>query len=124
MLTVTSIREHAEPDGSHVIEMGDEEAVIPADCVVRVQAALQVALSNRVMAQARRLDVPTEATLSLIELHLLEARPAPKGTETNLLCNLREIGWLAFAASDDALRQLRGVIDGVLNDRGASRQMN
>ncbi len=124
MLTVVGVREQAEPNGSHVLALSDGEAIIPAAQVVHVQRVLQVALANRVLTQARTLDVPTESTLAPIVLRLLQVRPATKGTETNLACNLLEIGWLVFAADDEALRQLRDAAEQVLKDRAASRRLN
>ena len=74
-LTVTGVKASAEADGSYAIEMSDGSvAIIPRDQVPVVAVTLQRAVAQRVFAQSQRLDIPTESTLALTELHLDEVK--------------------------------------------------
>jgi hypothetical protein len=125
VITVTGVRAGAEADGSHTIELsGGLIAVIPRDQVHLVAMTLQKAVAQRVFAQGRRLDIPTESTLALAELRLEDAAPAMVDGVTNLACNLRGCGWVAFLCEDDVLRNLKAAVEKVLLARVSASRAN
>jgi hypothetical protein len=77
-----------------------------------------------VFAQSQQFANPTESTLALPELHLMDARVAAFGRSTNLVCNLSECGWVAFLSEDAVLRQMKDKIDEILIQRSASSHSN
>jgi hypothetical protein len=122
---VSGVRPTAEDDGSHVVELADGSvAVIPADQVPALVQALQWGLARRVFAQSQQFANPTESTLALPELHLMDAQVAAVGRSTNLVCNLSECGWVSFLSEDAVLRQMKDKIDQVLLQRSAPSNFN
>ena len=124
-LRVSGVRQTAEDDGSHVVELADGSvAIVPADQIPALIQALQGGLAQRVFAQSQQFAQPTEATLALREFHLTDARVASRARATNLACNLGEFGWVIFVSEDAVLRQMQDRIGEVLVQRSASSRFN
>jgi hypothetical protein len=116
----SSHRDQCDPeaDGSQLIELSDGTiATIPAAQIPQIALLLQNSLVQRVFEQSQRMDVPTESSFALLELHVIEAKPATRDRLTSLSCNLTECGWAVLLCEDDVLRQMKTQIDRVLAER-------
>jgi hypothetical protein len=118
-LIVSGIERSGNSDGSFSIalqaEDGELQAVIPQNLVLPLQSALQRHLAQLTLDQSSSGLATTGVPLPALTIQ--ETKTATKGDETYLCSRTLKNGWIILEGDDQALQELRTMIDEVLGSR-------